>query len=258
MGARFLPIYRRELKSYLTSPAFYVAVAIFFFLTGLVFCGILLSFSEMSGNAEYRKEMGFEEINFTRHVVSQVFWSTNFFLMFVVPILTMRLIAEEKRTGTYEVLTSLPFTDWNIVLGKFLAAYTLVALMQAGSAYYAFIMIRFGTPELPVMAVAFVGGLVVAAAYVAIGLFASSLTESQIVAAILGFVLLLVFYLMSDVIPGTATGVGKIVEHLSLRYHSEQFTHGLLRLEDIAYFLMMVGAFLFLTCRSLEIRRWKI
>ena len=254
---RFYPIFRREMKSYLASPSVFVAVAAFLFLSGLFFYGILVNFSELSSNAEYRKELGIEQVNFTRHVVSQLFWSSNFLLIFAVPVFTMRLIADERRTGTYEMLKSLPFTDWDIVLGKFLAAYALVAITLLVNGYQILVLARFGQPELPVVAVAFVGGLIVPLAYVAVGLFASSLTENQIVAAILGFGLLLLLFLAGDVTTPGSHGVGRILETLSMRVRSEQFTMGLLRLEDVAYFVGVTCIFLFLTCRALEVGRLK-
>jgi ABC-2 type transport system permease protein len=254
----FLPIYRRELRSYLTSPAVYVAAALFLFLSGIFFYGILDSFSQLSGNAEYRKEMGFDKINFTRHVVSNLFWSINFLMLFVVPAFTMRLLAEEKKTGTFELLASLPFTDWNIVVAKFLAAYTVIAAILAVCGYYVIVMVRFGTPEMPVVCVAFLGAFLCAAAYVAVGLFASSLTENQIVAAIVSFVALLGLFLVGDITAPGASSFSRVLEMLSMRYHGEQFTRGQLRLEDAAYFLMIVAVSLFLTCRNLEIRRWRV
>ena len=258
MQLKFYPIFRRELKSYLSSPAVYVAVAMFFFLSGFFFYGILINFAEVSRNANYRKELGIEEINFTRLVVGQLFWSISFLLLFLVPELTMRLLAEEKKSGTFEVLKSLPFTDWNIVLAKFLAAYAVIAATMVGSLYYVLLLARFGYPEMPVVWTAYLGVLVASAAYVAIGVFASSLTENQIVAAIVAFVLLIGLFLVGDVMPVSSSGWSRLLELLSLRYHCEQFTRGLLRLEDVAYFGMLVAMFLFLTCRILEIRRWRI
>ncbi|GIX45444.1 MAG: hypothetical protein D6691_02970 [Candidatus Hydrogenedentota bacterium] len=255
---RFYPIYRRELKSYLASPTVYVAAALFLFLSGLFFYGILENFSRLSADAQYRREMGFEKLNFTRHVVSNLFWVVNFLLLFVVPAFTMRLLAEEKKSGTFELLVSLPFTEWNIVIAKFLAAYTVIAAMLVVSAYYVLIMMRFGVPELPVVAVAYVGAFIVAGGYVAIGLFASSLTENQIVAAIISFVALLGLYMIGDLTTPTSSGFGKILELLSLRYHSEPFTLGLLRLQDVGFFLVLIVSFLFLTCRMLEIRKWRV
>ena len=258
MWLRFFPIYRRELKSYLSSPSVYIAVALYLFLSGVFFYGILVNFSELSSNAEYRKQVGLDRVNFTLHVVKQLYWSVNFLMLFVVPVFTMRLIAEEKKSGTFEFLKSLPFTDWNIVIGKFLAAYTLVAGMLLVTTYYIAIMARFGRPEMPVVWVAFLGALIVAAGYVAVGLFASSLSENQIVAAIFAFVLLLGLFLVGDVTTPSTDVLARLFERLSMRYHSDQFTQGLLRLEDVSYFAVMVLAFLFLTCRSLELRRWRI
>jgi ABC-2 type transport system permease protein len=255
MRFHFYPIFRREIKSYLTSPTVYIAVGLFLFMSGLIFYGILENFSLLSGDAQYRREMGFEKINFTRHVVSNLYWVINFLLLFIVPAFTMRLLAEEKKTGTFELLVSLPFGDWDIVVGKFLAAYAVIAAMLGLSAYYVLVMMRFGTPEMPVVGIAFLGSFVVAAAYVAIGLFASSLTENQIVAAILTFVILLGLYLIGDMSTPGASSIARILDALSLRYHSEQFTHGLLRVQDVGYFGLVVAIALFLTCRVLELRR---
>lgn len=258
MWFRFYPIFRREIRSYLASPSVYVAVAMFLFLSGVFYYGILINFSELSSNAEYRQQLGVQTVNFTRQVVGQVFWAINFLLLFLIPMITMRLLAEEKKSGTFELLKSLPFTDWNIVLAKFLAAYALVAAMLLLSGYYVLIMMRFGQPEMPVVLVSMLGVLVASAAYVSIGLFASSLTENQIVAAIVSFVLLFGLYLIGDLTTPASGGINRVLESLSMRYHADNFTKGLLRLEDVVYFLMLTVAFLFLTCRTLEIRRWRV
>jgi ABC-2 type transport system permease protein len=255
---KFLPIYRRELKSYVTSPSIFVCVAMFFFLSGLIFYGVLDNFSEISGNAEARRSLGIERVNFTVHVVGQLYYSITFLLLFLTPIITMRLLAEEKKSGTFELLKSLPFTDWNIIIAKFLAAYTLIAAMILISLYYVLVLTRYGNPEMPVVFTAYIGALVGAAGFTAIGVFASSITENQIVAALIAFVALLGFYLIGDVLPPASGGFGRVLEALSMRYHTEQFTKGLLRLEDVAYFGLLIISFLFLSCRALELRRWKI
>lgn len=258
MPFRFYPIYRRELRSYLASPAIFGTAALWFFLAGLIFYGTMTQFADASGSADLRRELGLEKVNFTLHVAGQLFLAMNFLFIFLVPVITMRLLAEEKRTGTFETLKSLPFTDHDIVAAKFLAAYTLVAALVSGTAIYALFMMRYGRPELPVLAVAYLGTLIAAAGYVAIGVFASSLTENQIVAAVLAFVLLLALSLAGDIVPPSSGGVGRLLEFLSLRYHTEHFSRGLLRLEDVVYFGLLSWAFLFLACRVLELRRWAI
>lgn len=255
---QFYPIYRREMKSYLTSPTIYLCVALFFFMGGLIFYGTLSQFSEASSNPEYRRIEGITTVNFTSMVVTSMFFALSFLLIFLVPIFTMRLIAEEKKTGTFELLSSLPFTDWNIVLGKFLSAYTIVGGMVLLSSYFGLIMVRFGEPEVAVMLVGCLGMLLTTAAFTAIGLFASSLTENQIVAAILSLILLLAFYLIGEFIPPSSSGWGRILTVLSMRYHTDQLGRGLLRLEDVVYFVILTISFLFLTSRVLESRRWKL
>lgn len=255
---KFFPIYRRELKSYLTSPTVYVCVALFLFMSGLIFYGIMNDFSRASADAEYRRENNIATLNFSLLVVRQMFFAINFLLIFIVPIFTMRQLAEEKKTGTFELLKSLPFTDWNIVMAKFLSAYTVVAGMIIISGYYGLVMLKYGDPEMPVFAVAMLGALLASAAYTAIGLFASALSENQIVSAIVAFVLLLFFFLVGEFIPPASQGIGRLLEILSMRYHTDQFARGLLRLEDAAYFTLLVVIFLFLTTRTLEIRRWRV
>lgn len=255
---KFFPIYRRELKSYLTSPTVYVCVALFLFMSGLIFYGIMSDFSHASADKAYREQENIGTVNFTLLVVRQMFFALNFLLVFIVPIFTMRQLAEEKKTGTFEMLKSLPFTDWNIVMAKFLSAYTIVAGMLIVSGYYTLLMMRYGDPELPVVGVAMIGALMASAAYTAIGLFASALTENQIVAAIVAFILLLFFFLAGEFIPPASGGMGRLLEILSMRYHTDQFARGLLRMEDAAYFVLLVVIFLFLTTRVLELRRWRI
>lgn len=255
---QFYPIYRREMKSYLTSPTIYLCVALFFFMGGLIFSGTMIQFSEASSSPEYRMAEDITSVNFTSQVVTSMFFALTFLMLFLVPIFTMRLIAEEKKSGTFELLSSLPFTDWNIVLAKFLSAYTIVGGMVLLSGYFGIIMLRFGEPEVSVMLVGLFGMLLTSAAFTAIGLFASSLTENQIVAAIVSLILLLAFYLMDGLIPPSSTGFSRLLTALSMRYHTDQFGRGLLRLEDVVYFIVLTGTFLFLTSRVLEIRRWKL
>jgi ABC-2 type transport system permease protein len=233
-------------------------VAIFFFLSGLFFFGVLISFSEASTNAEYRRQLGMEQVNFTLHVAGQLFASVNFLLVMLTPMFTMRLLAEERKTGTFELLTSLPFSDMDIVLSKFLAAWTLLLAILTMSLVYVGVMMAVGRPEVPVLLVAYLGLALASAVYAAIGLFASSLTENQIVAAIVGLAGLLAFFLVGDILPGSSDGVGRVLERLSLRAHTEQFTRGLIRLEDMTYLILMTVTFLFLTLRVLEVRRWKV
>ena len=254
------PIIVRELRSYVTSPPIFVAIAAFLFMSGFMFYGSLSNYSDLSANADYRRQMGFETLNYTKHVISQVFFAVSLLMIFVVPIMTMRLIAEEQRTGTFEVLRSLPFSDWDIVVAKFSAGMILVGFMLLiNFAVQVGVMLGVGPTELPVIFVAIIGAYLTAAACVSIGLFASSLTESQITAAIIACVALLTFWLIGDLSPTDGGSLpARIFEQLSMRVHSEPFTRGVLRIDDVVYFAFLTFGFLFLTVRSLELGRSKI
>mgnify|MGYP000926890667 CR=1 FL=1 len=253
------PIVTRELRSYLTSPSIFVAVAAFLFLSGFLFYGTMSNYADLSANAEYRRQMGFEVLNYTKHVVGQVFFAINLLLVFIIPILTMRLIAEERKSGTFEVLRSLPFSDWDIVLAKFTACFLLTLILVALNSYQILVMLRFGSTEFLVILVATLGMILTAAAYVSIGLFASSLTESQITAAIIACVALLALWLIGDIGSiGSMSILNRIAQGLSLRIHSETFSRGVLRIDDVAYFVLITYSFLFMTVRSLELNRNKI
>lgn len=260
MKLNIAPIVVRELRSYVTSPAVFVAIAAFLFMSGFMFYGTITNYSDLSANANYRRQMGFETLNYTKHVISQVFFAVSILMIMVVPIMTMRLIAEEQRTGTFEVLRSLPFSDWDIVLAKFTACFILVGIMLGiNFIVQVLIMVGFGPAELPVVFVAILGTYLTAAACVSIGLFASAITESQITAAIISCVALLTFWLIGDLTPtGSASFITRIFEQLSMRVHSEPFTRGVLRINDIIYFVFLTYAFLFMTVRSLELGRSKI
>lgn len=259
MRLNISPIIVRELRSYMASPAVFVAIAAFLFMSGFMFYGSIVSYSDLSSSADYRRQMGFTTLNFTKHVIGQVFFAVSMLMIFIVPILTMRLIAEEQRTGTFEVLRSLPFTDWDIVLAKFFACCALVALILVINSYQILVMFFAGPAEMPVIAVAMLGAFLTAGACVSIGLFTSSITESQITAAIMSCVLLLTFWLIGDLSPASGGGfMQRLFEQLSMRIHSEPFTLGILRLDDVAYFLIVIFTFLFLTVRSLELSRSKI
>lgn len=258
MSLNILPIYKKELKTYLQSPSVYVVAGLFFALAGLFFQDILVFFSQISINAQMRYRMGFPQLNMTQFVVRNTFGLLNFLLLFVVPILTMRLFAEEKKSGTFELLVTYPFRDWELLTGKYLAALSIIVLLLVVSFVYAIVMMIIGQPEVPVILSSYLGIFLLGMAYVAYGLFASSVTENQIVASILTFAGLLVFYLVGDLASAETGFLSKVLGGLSVRLHAVNFTMGVIETKDIAYFILFTGFFLFLTARVLESRRWRV
>lgn len=232
-----LAIARRELASYFGSFLFYVITAAFLVVTGFFFA-LGVAFSRSA-------------------VVAPLFQTTYTILLFLAPLLTMRLIAEENRTGTIELILTSPVRDLEFVLGKFLAGLGLLAAMLALTGLYPLLLALYGNPDRGGIIGGYLGALLFGGCAIAIGLFASSMTSNQIVAAVFTFAALLMLWVIDGV--GSLIGgtFGQVATYLAVYTHFSDLTRGIVDSKDVAYFLsMMVGA-LFLTARSLETRRWR-
>ena len=178
-------------------------------------------------------------------------------VILVIPAVTMRLLAEEKRTGTIELLITMPVRDLDVVLGKFLATLALFFVMLLLTVPYYFFINRLGNVDWGPVASGYLGLLLLSAAGTAMGLFASSITENQIVAFMLTFCSLFVLWILDYV--GAAAGgwLGDFFGFISFQRRLMPFTRGVIDLRNVVYFLSVAGFFLFLSVRSLESRRWK-
>lgn len=233
-----LAITHRELKSYFTSPIAYVVTALFLLMAGYLFSLILFNTRE----ATLRYLLGNLSVIF----------------LFITPALSMRLLAEEQRSGTIELLLTNPVRDAELVLGKFLASLVMLLVMLSLTLYYPFVIMLFGgnIDQGPLLS-GYLGVVLQGAAFLAIGLMASSLTQNQIIAAILSFGILLVLWL-SDAFAGFARGpVGEILRYLSVSGHFGDFPRGVISTTDLVYFASLIVAALFLTVVSLQTRRWR-
>lgn len=232
-----LTIARKELSTYFVSPVAYVVTAAFLVLMGYFFSLILF----------YTREASMRGLFFNMAII----------LLLVSPALTMRLLAEEQRMGTIELLLTAPVRDWEVVLGKFLAGVAFFLTMLVLTGFYPLILLRFGNPDLGPILGGYLGIFLLGSAFMAVGVFASSLTQNQIVAAIVGFGLLLILWL-SDAAGGLVGGpVGDFLNALSLANHFDDFTKGIVDSVHLIYYLSVIVAFLFLATRMLETRRWR-
>lgn len=248
-------IYLKELRAYFHSVIAYVLLVAFLALSGYFFYAAMAYYSMASMQAMQNPMM--MEMNLHDMVVGPLLSNMTVILMLIAPLLTMRLLADEKRAGTLELLLSYPLTDTVVVAGKFLAALTFFAVMLAATLPQMGIIAWLGEPHLPAMAVGYLGLLLMGGAFIALGLLASSLTENQIVAAVLGFVGLLLLWVLgwSSTVAGPETG--KLLEAVALGSHFQNFAKGVIDTADLAYFVLFIGLFLFLAVRSLEAKRWK-
>lgn len=233
---KLLSIYRREVRAYFTTPFGYVITAVFMFITGFFFFSITNQLRQAS--------------------LRFMFGNMSVILLLVTPILTMRLMAEERRLGTEELLMTSPLSSWQIIGGKFFAALTFFWAMSLCTLVYAFFIFRYGDPEVGPVVSGYVGLLAMNAAYVALGLFASTLTKSQMTASMVGFGLLLFLWVVDWLGQITNPPLKDMFESLSLFFHFDSFQKGVISLTHLFYFLALSFAFVFFSTRVLEGRRW--
>jgi ABC-2 type transport system permease protein len=225
----------RELRSYFLSPLAYVVIALFLALAGYLFALILANGREAS----------------LRGLVQNV----SVLYLFIVPAISMRLLAEEQRTGTVELLLTNPVQEWEIVTGKFLASIMLVLAMLALTLLFPLFLFIFGSPDKGPIITGYLGIFLQAAAFLSVGLWASSLTQNQIVAAIVSFALLLVLWLSDNLGQFLGGTIGQIVSYTSVINHFQSFPQGVIESKDVIYYLTLVIAGIVLSTLSLQSRR---
>jgi ABC-2 type transport system permease protein len=248
-------IFRKELRSYFVSPVAYVLLVMFAVIFGWFFWNMLGAFVFYSMASQMRGEM--MPMNVNEQIIRQLLGNMNVVGLFFIPVITMRLFAEEKRNGTIELLATSPIRDVEVILGKWLAAVALYAGMLLLTGLNMAFVFKYGNPDWKPLAVGYLGLLLQAAALLAIGTFISSLTKNQIIAGAATFgVCLLVFVL------GWASGYetstwAEVLSYMSVTTHMESFVKGVLDSKDAIYYVTVIFLGLFLTARSLESLRWR-
>ena len=228
----------KETKAYFTTPTAYIVGAMFLVLTGIFFVfDMTRPFAEAS----------------VRNFVS---WAS-LFIMFLAPLLTMRLLAEEQKMGTLELLLTAPVQDWEVVLGKYIASFITLMVTVAFTFYYVALLYVFATPDTGPILSAYFGLVLYGSAALAIGLMASSLSGNQIVAAVVGIGILLTLSFIdriASIVEGLAADV---LNGVSMNAHFTDFARGVIDTSHIVYYISMAAVFLFIAVRSLETRRWR-
>src|SRR3990170_4649295 len=178
----FYLIARKELHSYFSSPVAYVVITMFLVITGYFFYNLFASFSILSFQASTNPAIANQKnlLNITETVVRPLFGNISMIMLLMVPLLTMRLFSEEKKSGTIELLLTYPVTDMEVILGKFFACLTVFLLMLLLTATYPVLLFVFGEPEVGPVLTGYVGLVLMGAAFISLGIFTSSLTENQI------------------------------------------------------------------------------
>ena len=220
-------VYLREMRSYFHSPIAYVLLVMFQVLTGFFYFLAVAAYSNASMQA-MRQPMGGWEMNLQEWVVGPLQVNMGFVMMLITALLTMRLLSEEKRSGTLELLLSYPLTDTVVVLGKFLAAWTVYGLMLLCSAVGMVMLFWLGQPHLPSMLNGYLGLMLLGAAFISVGILASALTENQIVAAVITMPALLLLWAVGWAASLAGPQYAAVLEALGTAGHFQTFGKGLL------------------------------
>jgi len=231
------PIFKRELRAYFDSPTAYVVIIVFLLVTGWFFTTNFF----MAGQADMRVAFGI----------------IPFIFIFITPAITMRLISEERKSGTMELLVTMPITDGEIIVGKYLAAVVLLAAMLIPTLCYPVTISFLGDMDTGPLIGGYIGLVLMGAGYLAIGTFGSSLTESQVVAFILSWMMVFIFFLLDKVLFILPNWMVTPVEYLSIEYHFQNIARGVLDTRDIIYYLSLIILALLMAARSLAARRWR-
>ena len=249
-------VYRKELYRLFASPIFYVVAFIFLALVGYFFYASVAYYSLVSFQAG-RDPFLAQQLNLTDMVLEPFFGSISIVLLLMVPLITMRLFAEEKKTGTAELLFTYPISDRGAVMGKFAAAISVILLLLVGTFPSMLVLEVLASPSWPTIIGGYLGLLLMCSAFVSIGLLASSLTENQIIAAVIAFGVLLLLWIIGWAESLVGPTLGSVLKYISLLTHFDNFAKGILDSRDVLFYLLFIILFLFSTLRILESRQWR-
>ena len=251
-----LAIAQKELRSYFVSPIAYAVIGLFALLFGVFFLSALSFILRVSLQAGMMQ--GAPPININEYMIRPLFGNTGVIMLFVLPMITMRSYAEEKRSGTMELLLSSPLTDMEIILGKFLGALALFAMMLAVTGIHVAFLFYYGDPELAPILSGYLGLLLMGASFISIGLLISSATNNQVVAGMITFAVLLLFWVISwPADPASGSTWGQVLAYLSVLDHFDDFSKGVIDTSHLAYYLSFITLGLFLTAKSVDSVRWR-
>jgi ABC-2 type transport system permease protein len=254
-----LTIAGRELRSIFVSPIAYVVLTGFLLLGGWFFFNLLARFNLLV--SMYSSFQGAQDaaqrLNVNEFVIAPLLHNLSVVLVILVPMITMRSFAEEKRAGTYELLLTSPVATWEIVLGKFLGTVAFMTVMIGLTLIYAAILMAYGDPERGVLLSGYLGLYLLSLTFVAMGMFASSLTENQIIAAVVGLVMMLLLFVIAWPADTAGETLGGVLKYISVTEHSAEMIKGVIDTKSLLYFASMIVGWMFLTQRSVESIRWR-
>jgi len=230
-----LAIFEKEIQSYFTSPIAYIVLAVFWLVSGYFF-SFTLFYTNVGSMAT------------TFHNISII-------LILLAPVITMRLFSEEKKSGTLELLLTLPVKSYEIVLGKFLAATALYLIMIAGTLIYLVPLFLYGDPDSGPIVSGYIGAILLGLSFLSIGILTSTLSKNQIIAAVLSLLIILILWFIDYVASFQSRNLEELIAYFSISHHYTDFLRGIINTKSALYYLTITFLGLFFTEKSLELKR---
>jgi ABC-2 type transport system permease protein len=227
-------VLQKELRSYFSSPVAYIAISMFLLVAGYFFLPV---------------------INYREATLEYSLGNVVIILIFLMPLISMRLLSEEKKSGTLELLMTRPIKESEIVIGKYLAAATVLLVMIIPTFIYGIIIFRLGTGvDLLPMITQYGGVFLIGLSFLSLGLFASSLTENQIVSAVISFTFVLIMWLLSWITG--SLGADNPIRYFAIQSHFEDLNKGVVDMRDIVFYVSFIFFWLFMSIRVIDSKRW--
>jgi ABC-2 type transport system permease protein len=252
-----LAIAHKELRSYFTSPIGYIVIGFFALLYGYFYVTMLNYFVRQSMQMSQLGPGGSQAMSINEVMIRPLVQNVTILILFLMPMVTMRSYAEEKRSGTIELLLTSPLTDLQIILGKFLGALALWGVALAVSLIHIAILFIYGTPEWKPILTAYLGLLLMGGCFISVGLLISSLTNNQIVAGMATFGVFLLLWIINWIGSFSGPTVDRITQYLSIIDHFDDFAKGVIDTSHLVYYISFISFGLFLTAKSVDSERWR-
>ena len=243
----------KELRAYFHSPIAYLVMTVYAGLCGFFFYSFTATYVMQSFRMQAMGGMGAPPMSLNEYIIRPLLAGVlTVVLLLLVPLITMRLYAEEKRSGTIELLLTSPLTDLQIILGKFLGALALYAVLIAVTFFYIGILFVYGNPNAKPLLAQILGLLLYGAALLALGMWFSTLTKNQIVAGVIAFAVFLLLFVLDWVTAYSTGTAGRVISYMSLTTHFDNFAKGVIDLSDVVFYFSVTFMGIFLTARSVE------
>jgi ABC-2 type transport system permease protein len=250
-----LAIAGKELRAYVASPIASVVIGFFALLYGYFYYALLAFFERQS--MQMGMNQGPQSLNINQMLIGPLLMNATVILLFIFPLITMRTYAEEKRSGTMELLLTSPVTDLQIILGKFLGAMGLYAAMLAVTMIHIGLLFLYGNPEWKPIATGYLGLLLMGGCFISVGLLISSLTRNQIVAGMATFAVFLMLWVINWISSFVGPTAQNVLTYLSITEHFDDFAKGVIDTKHLVYYASFMAFGLFLTMKSVDSERWR-